>query len=476
MNDSRDGVGSSRLLRVSSLGRRKYYGGCRALRPWWASRFFESRPLPSLQDRSSTASCTEASVLERLAGGPLTQSLLVAVEGRRARRALQQGSFALAAMPLKAVKTAKFAVLDAGGLKPAKAAAPRQAPAAAAAPPPAGVTVIDDDAANVVLAKMNELNIAHRTYAHVAVPTVDEQRAALGALPGVLTKNLLLKDKKAGTFLVTVAADRHVDMKKLPTLLGIKANANLRLTDPSILGVEKGAVSPYAAINDAKGIVTVALDSELVNSTANINTHPLRSDRTVSAAPQDVVAFLEAVQHPPKILDFGGTSSAPPPPKKAVTAKPYKKQEKQQPKPQKTQSRNKKGSKETLDRIVASKTGDFAAWYGEVITKSEMIEYGKISGCYILRPWSFGVWEQIQKALDGWIKEEPLEVQNCYFPLFVTKGALEAEEDHVEGFAPEVAWVTKSGETDLAEPIAIRPTSETIMYPEFAKWLRSHRA
>ena len=190
---------------------------------------------------------------------------------------------------------------------------------------------------------------------------------------------------------MTVAADRHVDMKKLPTLLGIKANANLRLTDPSILGVEKGAVSPYAAINDAKGVVTVALDSELVNSSQNINTHPLRSDRTVSAAPQDVVAFLEAVQHPPKILDFGGTSSAPPPPKKAVAAKPYKKQEKQQPKPQKTQSRNKKGSKETLDRIVASKTGDFAAWYGEVITKSEMIEYGNVRKSNFKRPSIFGV-------------------------------------------------------------------------------------
>ena len=186
--------------------------------------------------------------------------------------------------------------------------------------------------------------------------------------------------------MVTVAADRHVDMKKLPTLLGIKANANLRLTDPSILGVEKGAVSPYAAINDAKGVVTVALDSELVNSSQNINTHPLRSDRTVSAAPQDVVAFLEAVQHPPKILDFGGNSSAPPPPKKAVTAKPYKKQEKPQPKPQKTASRNKKGSKETLDRIVASKTGDFAAWYGEVITKSEMIEYGNVRRSNFKRP------------------------------------------------------------------------------------------
>ena len=128
-----------------------------------------------------------------------------------------------------------------------------------------------------------------------------------------------------------------------------------------------------------------------------------------------------------------------------------------------------KRQKETLDRIVASKAGDFATWYGEVITKSEMIEYGKISGCYILRPWSFGIWEQIQKAFDGWIKAEPLEVENCYFPLFVTKGALEAEEDHVDGFAPEVAWVTRSGDSELAEPIAIRPTSETIMYPAVPK-------
>ena len=384
-------------------------------------------------------------------------------------------------MPIKAVKTAKFAVLDVGGLKPAKKApraAPAQAAPAVAAPLPAGVETVADDAANVVLAKLNELQIPHQAYAHVPVPTIDEQKAVLGSLPGRLTKNLLLKDKKAGTFLVTVAHDRHVDMKKLPTLLGIKANANLRLTDPSVVKVEKGAVSPYASMNDTEGKVTVALDSELVNGSTNILTHPLRSDRTVSVLPKDLVKFLEAVNHAPKVLDFGGSSSAPPPPKapaKAVAAKPYKKQEKKPVQKQKTAAKNKKGSKETLDRIIATKEGDFATWYGEVITKSEMIEYGKISGCYILRPWSFGVWEQIQKRLDGWIKEEPLEVENCYFPLFVTKGALEAEEDHVEGFAPEVAWVTKSGDSDLAEPIAIRPTSETIMYPEFAKWLRSHR-
>ena len=79
----------------------------------------------------------------------------------------------------------------------------------------------------------------------------------------------------------------------------------------------------------------------------------------------------------------------------------------------------------------------------------------------------------LQRFFDGEIKA--LGVQNAYFPLFVSRSALEAEAEHVEGFAPEVAWVTKSGQSELAEPIAIRPTSETIMYPAYAKWIRSHR-
>ena len=96
-----------------------------------------------------------------------------------------------------------------------------------------------------------------------------------------------------------------------------------------------------------------------------------------------------------------------------------------------------------------------------------------MGNCYILRPWSHKIWEHIR----AWFNEriELLGVENSYFPLFVSKKALEAEKDHVEGFAPEVAWVTKSGETDLEEPIAVRPTSETIMYPSYSKWIRSHR-
>ena len=77
----------------------------------------------------------------------------------------------------------------------------------------------------------------------------------------------------------------------------------------------------------------------------------------------------------------------------------------------------------------------------------------------------------------GWFDAEikKLGVENCYFPMFVSKAVLEKEKDHIEGFAPEVAWVTKAGKTDLAEHIAIRPTSETVMYPYYQKWIRSHR-
>lgn len=123
--------------------------------------------------------------------------------------------------------------------------------------------------------------------------------------------------------------------------------------------------------------------------------------------------------------------------------------------------------------ITVRKDENFSEWYTQAITRSDMIEYYDVSGCYILRPYSFFIWEQIQSWFDKEIKE--LGVQNAYFPMFVSKDALEAEQDHVEGFSAEVAWVTKSGDSDLAKPIAIRPTSETIMYPAFSKWLRSHR-
>lgn len=125
------------------------------------------------------------------------------------------------------------------------------------------------------------------------------------------------------------------------------------------------------------------------------------------------------------------------------------------------------------DGMEVSKAEDFGAWYSQLVVKAEMIEFYDISGCYILRPWSYAMWDAIHDYFDGKIKK--LGVQNAYFPLFVSEKRLTTEEDHIEGFAAEVAWVTKSGQSDLEEPIAVRPTSETIMYPAYAKWIRSHR-
>lgn len=129
--------------------------------------------------------------------------------------------------------------------------------------------------------------------------------------------------------------------------------------------------------------------------------------------------------------------------------------------------------KQTRLGLEATKESDLSEWYSQVITKAEMIEYYDVSGCYILRPWSYSIWEAIKDFFDAEIKK--LGVQNCYFPMFVSQAALEKEKTHVADFAPEVAWVTKSGQSDMAEPIAIRPTSETVMYPSYSKWIKSHR-
>ncbi|XP_068086803.1 bifunctional glutamate/proline--tRNA ligase [Anabrus simplex] len=136
---------------------------------------------------------------------------------------------------------------------------------------------------------------------------------------------------------------------------------------------------------------------------------------------------------------------------------------------------DKQGGPKKVTRLgmEAKKEENLAEWYSQVLTKAELIEYYDVSGCYILRPWSYAVWEAIKDFFDAEIKK--LGVQNCYFPLFVSRAMLEKEKSHIADFSPEVAWVTKSGDTDLAEPIAVRPTSETVMYPAYAKWIQSYR-
>ncbi len=116
---------------------------------------------------------------------------------------------------------------------------------------------------------------------------------------------------------------------------------------------------------------------------------------------------------------------------------------------------------------------EFSEWYTQLLQKAELIEYTEVSGVYILRPRAYFIWEQVQKYFDSKIKAEG--IRNAYFPLFIPKSNLMKEKQHVKGFNPEVAWVTHSGDTKLQEPLAVRPTSETIMYPAYSKWIRSYR-
>ncbi len=119
------------------------------------------------------------------------------------------------------------------------------------------------------------------------------------------------------------------------------------------------------------------------------------------------------------------------------------------------------------------KKENFSEWYTQLVLKSELIDYSPVSGCYILRPASFSIWEKIQDFFNKEIKS--LDVKNVYFPLLIPESLLKKEAKHFSGFSAEVALVTEAGSSKLNEKLAIRPTSETIMYNTFSKWIRSYK-
>lgn len=122
---------------------------------------------------------------------------------------------------------------------------------------------------------------------------------------------------------------------------------------------------------------------------------------------------------------------------------------------------------------ITPKAEDYSKWYLDVVRKAELADYGSVRGCMIIRPYGYAIWELARDQLDRRIKETGH--QNAYFPLFLPESALKKEAEHVKGFAPEVAWVTRGGGEELEEPLAVRPTSEAIICPMYAKWIRSYR-
>lgn len=130
-------------------------------------------------------------------------------------------------------------------------------------------------------------------------------------------------------------------------------------------------------------------------------------------------------------------------------------------------------AKQKMVEEITSRDVDFAKWYTDIVKKAELADYSSVKGCMIVRPYGYAIWENIQKILDARFKETGHE--NVAMPMFIPESLLQREKDHVEGFAPEVAWVTQGGNDKLAERLCVRPTSETLFCEHYANIIHSYR-
>ncbi|KAL1411004.1 hypothetical protein Q8F55_001949 [Vanrija albida] len=331
-----------------------------------------------------------------------------------------------------------------------------------------------------VIARFGALNIsAPKVIEHAAVKGGADWRAELDKLgkTGVaITKTLLFKPKTAKTaeptpVLVVAKEETETSSGLIGNLLKLK---ELRLANEDLIkqvipsAASKDDVSSLALPAPVPATLFLLLDAAIASSSEDFALHLTSSATTVVLKGTEVKAYLESISSPEavRVVDFVELkASAPAPAPKAAPA--------QKDAPKAAAAVAKKDDDLYEMAIQYKKDEDFPGWYTDVLIKGQMIDYYDISGCYILRPTSYTIWQTIQNWFDDEIKK--LGVNDCYFPMFVSRARLEREKDHIEGFAPEVAWVTKAGSSDLEEHIAIRPTSETVMYPYYAKWIKSHR-
>lgn len=329
------------------------------------------------------------------------------------------------------------------------------------------------DSVSIVLSSLSITPAAKVSHAETTSDT--SWREALQGAAGVpenfeLVKTLVFKPKTAKTAtpvpLVVIAAEgTQTNSGALGKKLSLK---ELRLASEDLLqeffSLDKNSLSPLSLDENTFPRVVTVLDSSVATSTSLFAVRAQSSKETYFLTGKEIAAYLKHLEKEEvKVteVDFealaaeGGAPAAAP----AAAARAAR------------EDARIEGAVQIA--IGVKKEVDFPQWYTNVLIKADMIDYYSVSGCYILKPWSYGIWESIQRWFDDEIKE--LGVENSYFPMFISRRVLEQEKDHIEGFSPEVAWVTRAGQSDLEDPIAIRPTSETSMYPYYAKWIKSHR-
>ncbi|KAI8052995.1 hypothetical protein BDF22DRAFT_686520 [Syncephalis plumigaleata] len=329
-----------------------------------------------------------------------------------------------------------------------------------------------------ILAHLAALSISPSSTSHDAVNAGAAWKEELNKnnVDAHVTKTLVFKPKTAKTAVATPVVVIALEETTVPLgPLAKKINVKeMRMAAPELLqevfSVEKDNVSPFMLLNvnrDAFPTVHVVIDADLMAATKPLAFHPGQSSKTVCLSAGDVATFLTKANIEYVQVDFKELATTGPPPSTGAASASKSKPAKE------TKVDDSEAAGTTKIGVEVKKDDDFAKWYQQVLLRSEMMDYYDVSGCYILRPASFNIWKHITAFFDGAITE--MGVESAYFPMFVSQRMLEREKDHIEGFAPEVAWVTKAGSSDMEEPVAIRPTSETVMYPYYAKWIRSHR-
>ena len=271
--------------------------------------------------------------------------------------------------------------------------------------------------------------IKYKIIKHNKVNTCKEQAVAAKIKVKQIAKSLIFKVSKNKFILAIGPGNKSFSTKGLSKHL----NFELVLAKPNevkkIANCDPGAVYPLGNLMKLK----TYLDADFLKNN-KIYFSPGSHNDTIEISKQD---FLKIVN--PEIINFR-----------------IKKESKQ----------------ESTLGMTAKKLDNFSEWYTQVIQKSEMADYTSVSGCIVFRPYSYSIWEKMQSYFDKMIKKSG--VQNAYFPVLIPENLLTKEAKHVEGFAPEVAWVTHGGNSKLNERLAVRPTSETIAYDSYAKWIRSY--
>lgn len=344
-----------------------------------------------------------------------------------------------------------------------------------------------------LLLSLNAWNFKPKTTSHSSAPDSVSWNNALQNTNTHFkyntTKTLILKPKTQKTqsqttttpVLLIALENTETNLNALAKKLSFK---ELRIAGEDILDgwfhADKATVGPFSLANvpeDSLANVKIVIDSALLNSpTETLFAFRASSDdHTAFLTSKQLLEYFAHLKTQTTEIDFVQLATTD---LKSLSASDSasvaKKNDAAKTKKEKTSAPASSKADNTIQiGIEFKKAEDFPRWYQQVLTKSEMLEYYDVSGCYIIRPWAFNVWKEITAFFDAEITK--MGVEGTYFPMFVSNKVLEREKDHIEGFAPEVAWVTRAGSSDLEEPLAIRPTSETVMYPYFAKWIRSHR-